>query len=110
MVIPVEGVTLLGLQCSDSLVHSRMVTETSVRSRMPTETTTGRAGPLAPDPNREVLRPQDLAAFLGCGSTTSYALIADGSIKSFRVRSRLQVHRADAEAYVQEQRRKGAGA
>ncbi len=53
---------------------------------------------------REVLSPDDLAAYLGCGRTHAYKLLADGSIKSFKIGRLRRVLRSDVSRYFEKQK------
>jgi excisionase family DNA binding protein len=51
---------------------------------------------------REILSPEELADFLGCGRTFAYKLLAEKSIPSFKVGNKLRrVRLSDARDYVE---------
>ena len=52
--------------------------------------------------SKETLSPEDVAVLVGCGRTTAYKLLADGSIPSFTVGRLRRVRRADAERFIEE--------
>lgn len=53
---------------------------------------------------REILSPEDLARYLGVGRTHAYKLLADGSIRSFKIGRLRRVLRADVTHYVEKQK------
>ena len=60
---------------------------------MATETSNG--------PAREILSPEELAAFLGCSRTFAYKLLAERAIRSFKVGKLRRVRLSDARDYVE---------
>jgi excisionase family DNA binding protein len=51
---------------------------------------------------REVLSPDQLAEYLGCGRTTAYALLRERQIPSFTVGRLRRIRRRDVDRYVSE--------
>ena len=51
--------------------------------------------------DREVLSPEELAEFLGCGRTYAYKLLARGEIRSFKIGRLRRIRRQDVERYLQ---------
>ena len=51
---------------------------------------------------REILSPDELAEYLGCGRTYVYTLLREGAIKSFKVGRLRRVRRFDVEQYIEE--------
>jgi excisionase family DNA binding protein len=51
---------------------------------------------------REVLSPDQLAEYLGCGRTTAYALLRERRIPSFTVGRLRRIRRRDVDSYVSE--------
>ena len=51
---------------------------------------------------REVLSPDQLAEYLGCGRTTVYELLRERRIPSFTVGRLRRIRRCDVERYVSE--------
>ena len=49
---------------------------------------------------KEVLSPEELAEFLGCGRTYAYQLLADSSIPSFKLGRLRRIRRADVEDFI----------
>lgn len=53
---------------------------------------------------REFLSPVEMAELLGLGRTTSYKLLREGEIKSFKYGRRRIIARRDIEAWLEQQR------
>jgi excisionase family DNA binding protein len=49
---------------------------------------------------REVLSPDQLAEYLGCGRTTAYQLLREGRIPSFKVGRLRRIRTGDVDHYV----------
>ena len=54
---------------------------------------------------REVLSPRELAAYLGCSDSYVAELLANGSIKSFKVGRLRKIRLADARRFIDERAR-----
>jgi excisionase family DNA binding protein len=50
---------------------------------------------------KEILSPEELAAYLGCSRTFTYTLLAAGAIPSFKVGKLRRVRLSDARDYVE---------
>ena len=50
----------------------------------------------------EVMSPEDLANYLGCGRTFAYQLLAEGSIESFKIGRLRRIRRSDVDRYIEE--------
>ena len=50
----------------------------------------------------ELLSPEQLADYLGCGRTYVYGLLARGEIPSFKLGKLRRVRRADVDVFVEE--------
>jgi excisionase family DNA binding protein len=53
------------------------------------------------DKVREIMSPEDLAAYLGCSRTFAYRLMAEKAIPSFKVGKLRRVRLSDARDYVE---------
>ena len=51
---------------------------------------------------RELLSPEQLASYLGCGRTYAYMLIAENTIPSFTIGRLRRVRRADVDSFVEQ--------
>ncbi len=51
---------------------------------------------------RELLSPEQLADYLGCGRTYAYQLLAQGSIPSFKLGKLRRVRQVDVDRFVEE--------
>ena len=60
-----------------------------------------RTGNARDQATREILSPEELADFLGCGRTFAYKLLAEKSIPSFKVGKLRRVRLSDARDYVE---------
>ena len=60
-----------------------------------------RTGNARDQATREILAPEELADFLGCGRTFAYKLLAEKSIPSFKVGKLRRVRLSDARDYVE---------
>ena len=50
----------------------------------------------------QILTPEEVAAYLRLGRTTTYSLLSSGQIKSFKVGRRRLIRRRDVERFVDE--------
>ena len=49
---------------------------------------------------REVISPDQLAEYLGCGRTTAYQLLREGRIPSFKLRGLRRIRTRDVDRYL----------
>jgi excisionase family DNA binding protein len=52
-------------------------------------------------PAKDVMSPEDLAEYLGCGRTYAYSLLRDGQIRSFKLGKLRRIRRQDVERYLE---------
>lgn len=52
-------------------------------------------------PAKDVMSPEDLAEYLGCGRTYAYSLLRDGQIRSFKLGRLRRIRRQDVERYLE---------
>jgi excisionase family DNA binding protein len=52
-------------------------------------------------PAKDVMSPEELAEYLGCGRTYAYGLLKDGQIRSFKLGRLRRIRRQDVERYLE---------
>ena len=52
---------------------------------------------------RELLSPEELAGYLGCGRTFAYQLLAQGELRSLKLGRLRKVRRADVDDFIERQ-------
>jgi excisionase family DNA binding protein len=52
-------------------------------------------------PAKDVMSPEELAEYLGCGRIYAYGLLKDGQIRSFKLGRLRRIRRQDVERYLE---------
>ena len=52
-------------------------------------------------PAKDVMSPEELAEYLGCGRTYAYSLLKEGQIRSFKLGRLRRILRKDVERYLE---------